>query len=101
MRANLGITRGLLMAESLSMALAGRIGKQEAHHIVQVACERAVRQRSDLASVAPADERISGALSAHEIAVALDPATYLGTTDLFISRALAAFEQRRAEQEPV
>lgn len=93
MRANLGVTRGLLMAESLSMALAGRIGKQEAHHVVQAACERAVRQGADLASVAQADAQISGALSADQIAAALDPAAYLGSADLFIDRALAQFQR--------
>jgi 3-carboxy-cis,cis-muconate cycloisomerase len=88
---NLDLTRGLLMAESLSMALARRIGKQEAHHVVQEASQRAVRQDDDLGTVARADQRISGALSAAELAAALDPASYLGSTDLFIERALTAF----------
>ena len=92
MRANLGVTRGLLMAESLSMVLAARIGKQEAHHVVQAACARAVREDLDLASVAQSDERISGALSDQQITAALDPAQYLGSTDLFIDRALAQFQ---------
>ena len=92
MRANLGVTRGLLMAESLSMTLATRLGKQEAHHVVQAACERAVREGADLATVAQADERISGALSPDEIAAALDPSAYLGSADLFVDRALAAFQ---------
>lgn len=88
---NLDVTRGLLMAESLSMALARQIGKQEAHHVVQEASQRAVRQGDDLGTVARADKRISGALSPDELAAALDPASYLGSTDLFIDRALAAF----------
>lgn len=64
---NLGVTRGLLMAESLSMALAARIGKAEAHHAVQAACQRAVRQGDDLETTALADEKIAGPLSADEI----------------------------------
>ena len=91
MRANLGVTRGLLMAESLSMVLAAHVGKQEAHHVVQAACKRAVEQGSDLESVARADPQISAALSAERIAAALDPAGYLGSTGLFIDRALADF----------
>lgn len=90
MRENLGITRGLLMAESLSMTLATRLGKQEAHHVVQAACERAVREGTDLGSVAHADPQISAALSPEQIARALDPAAYLGSADLFVDRALAA-----------
>ena len=91
MRANLDVTRGLLMAESLSMALATRIGKQAAHHVVQAACERAVRQDQDLGTVALADPQIASSLSPDEIGAALDPATYLGSADLFVDRALAAF----------
>jgi 3-carboxy-cis,cis-muconate cycloisomerase len=95
MRANLDMTRGLLMAESLSMTLAAKLGKQEAHHVVQAACERAVRGDTDLASVALADERIVAALTADEIARALDPSHYLGSSDQFIDRALAAFDPTR------
>jgi 3-carboxy-cis,cis-muconate cycloisomerase len=93
MRTNLGVTRGLLMAESLSMTLAARIGKQAAHRAVQAACERAVRQADSLESVALADEHISGALAADEIRAALDPAAYLGSTDRFIDNALAVFRE--------
>jgi 3-carboxy-cis,cis-muconate cycloisomerase len=91
MRANLDITRGLLMAESLSMALARQIGKQEAHHAVQAASERAVKQGQDLGAVVRADEQMASALSDEEIGRALDPAGYLGSTDRFVDRALAAF----------
>ncbi|MCC7371330.1 MAG: 3-carboxy-cis,cis-muconate cycloisomerase [Chloroflexi bacterium] len=97
---NLGVTRGLLMAESLSMALAGRIGKAEAHHAVQAACQRAVRQADDLEAVALADEKIAGPLSADEIRAALDPLAYLGSTDRFINRALEAFERCRQAHTP-
>jgi 3-carboxy-cis,cis-muconate cycloisomerase len=79
------------MAESLSMALATHLGKQQAHHVVQAACERAVREGTDLGTIAYADERISSTLSPTQIASALDPAGYLGSADLFVDRALAAF----------
>lgn len=91
MRENLGVTRGLLMAESLSMVLATRLGKQAAHRAVQAACVRAVRQGDDLGTVARQDEVISGVLSGEEIAAALDPAAYLGSSDLFVERALSGF----------
>jgi len=79
------------MAESLSMVLAVHLGKQQAHHVVQAACQRAVQQGDDLGTVARADAAISGALSDAEIAAALDPAGYLGSTDAFIARALSDF----------
>jgi len=103
MRQNLGVTRGLLMAESLSMVLAVHLGKQQAHHVVQAACARAVQQGDDLGTVARADPAISGTLSEAEIVAALDPAGYLGSTDIFIDRALAEFaavaKQHQAQGE--
>jgi 3-carboxy-cis,cis-muconate cycloisomerase len=59
--------------------------------VVQAACKRAVEQGSDLATVASADPEIGAALSADEIAAALDPAGYLGSSGRFIDRALADF----------
>jgi 3-carboxy-cis,cis-muconate cycloisomerase len=93
MRANLDLTRGLLMAESLSMALAPHVGRQEAHHLVQDVSALAVRSRSDLRTVALADAQISAALTEDDVDRALDPAAYLGSTDAFVDRALAAFER--------
>jgi 3-carboxy-cis,cis-muconate cycloisomerase len=75
------------------MALAARLGKQEAHHVVQAACERAVQRGTDLETVARADERIGGVLSPDEIGKALDPSAYLGSADLFVDRALTAFQE--------
>jgi 3-carboxy-cis,cis-muconate cycloisomerase len=100
MRTNLELTGGLLMAESLSMALASHIGRQEAHHVVQDVSAEAVRRRDDLRSVALADERIRSALSPDAVDRALDPAAYLGATDLFVDRALAAFRQLAGTIEP-
>jgi len=93
MRANLGITRGLLMAESLSMALAPRLGRQEAHHLVQTASQQAVARKTDLRAAALDDEQIRSALSPEEIDRALDPSAYLGSTDVFVARALASYRQ--------
>jgi 3-carboxy-cis,cis-muconate cycloisomerase len=100
MRANLDLTRGLLMAESLSMVLAKQLGKQAAYQVVKEASQQAVRQGDDLESVARADARISGALSSDEIAAALDPGSYLGATDQFIDRALAAFRAAAGATAP-
>jgi 3-carboxy-cis,cis-muconate cycloisomerase len=100
MRANLDVTRGLLMAESLSMALARQMGKQEAHHAVQAASERAVKQDQSLEAVVRADEQITSALSDEEISRALDPAGYLGSSDQFVDRALAAFQDITGMEVP-
>jgi len=93
MSANLDLTGGLIMAESLSMALAPHVGRPEAQRIVKVACEQAVKSSMNLRQVVQGEERVRALLSLEEIERALDPAHYLGSTDAFIERALAAYRE--------
>src|SRR6202023_1647737 len=44
MRINLDATNGLIMAEAVAMALAEKIGKLEAHHLVEAASKKAVTE---------------------------------------------------------
>jgi len=93
MRTNLDLTRGLIMAESLAMALAPHVGRPEAQRIVQASCDRAMRSGAELCQVALADAQVRAILSPEEIDRALDPSGYLGSTDAFIKRALAAYRE--------
>lgn len=91
MQSNLAATRGLVMAESLAMALAPHIGRAKAQSVVKATCEHAMQTGSELQQAAQADKTISATLSSIELAHALDPTNYLGMTDAFIDRALAAY----------
>ncbi|MEO8972560.1 MAG: 3-carboxy-cis,cis-muconate cycloisomerase [Ktedonobacteraceae bacterium] len=91
MQANLNLTRGLIMAESLTMALAPHLGRPDAQRIVQETCEQAVKSGVDLHQAALKNAQICAILSPAEIDHALDPAAYLGSTDAFINRALEAY----------
>jgi 3-carboxy-cis,cis-muconate cycloisomerase len=93
MRANLALTGGLLMAESLTTALAPSLGRPAAYHLVQTVTERARKTGVSLHAAALADQQIRDALPAEAIARALDPAAYLGSTDALIARALARWHQ--------
>ncbi len=93
MRANLDLTRGLIMAESLTMALARHVGKPEAQQIVQAACAQAVKSGVSLQQTVAADPQVSSHLSSEEIDDALDASHYLGSADIFIDRALASFQE--------
>ncbi len=42
MRVNLDATRGLIMAEAVTFALAEKIGKSDAHHLIEAASKKAV-----------------------------------------------------------
>lgn len=93
MQANLALTGGLVMAESLTMALAPRLGRQAAQEIVQAACARAQSSGLPLRRAALDDERIRAVLSPDAIDRALDPAAYLGSTSVFIDRAIAQYRE--------
>ncbi len=93
MSTNLALTKGLVMAESLTMTLATHMGKAEAHHIVQTVCEQVVKSGITLRQAAMADKRVSSILSTEDIDHALAPGSYLGSTDTFIERALASYRE--------
>jgi 3-carboxy-cis,cis-muconate cycloisomerase len=97
MQANLDRTGGLIVSESLSMALAAHAGREQAHHLVEAAVRRAVEQGIDLRTAALADPEITSVLSPDAIDAALDPAAYLGSAGLFMDRALATFATVRQE----
>jgi 3-carboxy-cis,cis-muconate cycloisomerase len=77
------------VAESLSFALAARLGRGPAQALVAELSRQAAG--STLRAVAAADRRVTAVLSAAEIDAALDPAGYLGSADAFVDRALADF----------
>lgn len=93
MSTNLALTGGLIMAESLTMALAPHMGRSEAHRIVQAVCIRVVESGVGLRQVALEDVQVGATLSPAEIDQALDPSRYLGSTDVFIDRALASYRE--------
>src|SRR5712692_5103186 len=72
MRSNLELTGGLIMAESLKMALALHLGRPEAQRIVKALCDRAVRSGAHLRQVALEDVDMQNILSPEEIDRAFD-----------------------------
>jgi 3-carboxy-cis,cis-muconate cycloisomerase len=95
MRANLGLTHGALLAERVTTALAGDLGRHAAHEVVQAAAREAFAGDRPLADVLAATEEVSARLDPAEIARLLDPAGYLGATDELIRRALRAHRAHR------
>jgi 3-carboxy-cis,cis-muconate cycloisomerase len=93
MRANLELTGGLAMAESLTMTLAVEIGRPEAFRLVNSLIDRTRSASTDLRSIALADERVRAHLSSEAIERAFDPLAYLGSAGVMIDRALAAYRE--------
>ena len=90
MAANLEATRGLILAEAVAMALGGRIGRLQAHHLVEGACRRAAAEELHLREVLTADAEVRKHLSAEDLQRLLDPANYVGLAESMVERALAA-----------
>jgi 3-carboxy-cis,cis-muconate cycloisomerase len=101
MRATLDLTGGLIMAESLAMALAPHVGRPEAQRIVRAACDYAVRSGVNVRQAALADEQVRAILPPEAIDRALDPGGYLGSADAFINRALEAYREVQLSRDGV
>jgi 3-carboxy-cis,cis-muconate cycloisomerase len=93
MRDNLDLTSGLVMAESLTTALALKVGRAEAYKIVQAAVKKVSGEGKELRQAILDEPQAREQLSPSEIDRALDPAQYLGSTNVFIDRALAAYHR--------
>jgi 3-carboxy-cis,cis-muconate cycloisomerase len=89
MRRNLDETNGLVLAERVSFALAARYGRAEGHDIVRDAATRVAASGRSLADELRDDERVE--LSDSELDALLDPATYLGSAEAFVDRALELY----------
>jgi 3-carboxy-cis,cis-muconate cycloisomerase len=93
MRANLDSTGGLILAEAVAMRLAPRLGKQQAHVLVEDAARRVVRNGRGFADVLAEDPQISSVLDRAAIDEALSPEKYLGSAAAFIAEVLARHDR--------
>ena len=94
MRANLDTTRGLIMAESVTFALAEKLGKSEAHHLVEAASKKAVAEKKALRDVLAGDPRVTQQLDAKKIADLFEPMSYQGVSQTMIDRLLASLDKK-------
>ncbi|MCE0826866.1 3-carboxy-cis,cis-muconate cycloisomerase [Buttiauxella sp. A2-C2_NF] len=97
MRANLDITHGLIMAESVTLALATSLGKQAAHHLVEQLCHRALDENQPLAALLAQHPQVASYLSLTQIEHLLDPQQALGSNNTFINQVLARAAQQNRE----
>jgi 3-carboxy-cis,cis-muconate cycloisomerase len=94
MRVNLDATDGLIMAEAVTMALAEKIGKSEAHHLVEAASKKAVAGKKALRDVLAKDPKVSAHLSVDSIAKLFEPMAYQGASQTLIDRLLASLDDK-------
>jgi 3-carboxy-cis,cis-muconate cycloisomerase len=91
MRVNLEHSEGLLLAESVMMALAPFVGRLEAHEVVHHAAMHAVNGMAFRAAVLN-HPLVLGKLSRAQLEAILEPSAYLGVTQEIIERAVREFK---------
>lgn len=96
MQRNLEATRGLLMAEAVTLALGGSLGRMQAHQLMERACNQASSTGMHLRDVLKNDTAVRAALSDADIDRLLDPAGYTGEAESFIERVLHTHREREA-----
>jgi 3-carboxy-cis,cis-muconate cycloisomerase len=89
MRRNLELTGGLIMAEAIATALAGRLGRAAAEAAVARACDKSIAEGVSLAAVLRNDPEVRPHLADAEIDRLIDPAQYLGAAGAFVDRVVA------------
>ncbi|HZP77607.1 MAG TPA: 3-carboxy-cis,cis-muconate cycloisomerase [Pseudolabrys sp.] len=94
MRANLDITQGLIMAEAVSFALAEKLGKANAHKLVEEASRQAVKDKRHLRDVLKDTAAITSILTHSDLDRLFDPMAYQGVAQSFIDRLLASTNAR-------
>jgi len=98
MRANLGLTGGLIVSEAVMLALGRVIGRQQAHHVVSEAAHRAAAGEATFAALLKADPRVTTYLTGPDVEALLDPTRHLG---LSAELARAGAERARAASQDI
>jgi 3-carboxy-cis,cis-muconate cycloisomerase len=94
MRVNLDATGGLIMAEAVTMALAEKIGKSEAHHLMEAASKKAVTDKKGLREVLVKNPAVTAHLSADKLTKLFEPMAYQGVSQALIDRLLASLNNK-------
>lgn len=92
MRQNLQLTGGLIMAESVALALAESVGRAAAHQHIEHQCRQALASGCSLLEVLSNDDYVRAHLSLAQLAVLLDPLHATGLSSHFIQQVLSRAE---------
>ena len=92
MREHLDDHFGLIYAEAAMMRLAPKLGRAEAHALVQQLSQRALSQRLPLRQVLSEDSRASAALTPADLDDIFDPVQALGAAGELVDRVLISVQ---------
>jgi 3-carboxy-cis,cis-muconate cycloisomerase len=95
MLANIERTRGFLFAETLSVALAAKLGKSEAHKAVHALCEKAAARGEHLRETAGQDAQVRAALPGSALNALFEANSALGAAAEMTDWPIAAWQALR------
>jgi 3-carboxy-cis,cis-muconate cycloisomerase len=95
MRENLELTRGLIFAEAITVALGEKISRSQARAIINAASARAIKEKLHLRDVMNDDQKIAKHLSADQLDHLFDARNYTGTASEFIDRVLENYKSHK------
>jgi 3-carboxy-cis,cis-muconate cycloisomerase len=81
------------MGEAVQMALGEKLGRLEAHELLERASSTAVSERRSLKEVLGEMPEVTALLPPRRLEGLFNPLAYLGSADEFIERALKAAER--------
>ena len=92
MRANIDLTKGLVMSEAVMMGLGPYIGREVAHDLVYDLCREAIKQDQHLIDVLAAHPGINQHVTRTQLEGFCDPANNLGQAGVMVDRVLASLK---------
>jgi 3-carboxy-cis,cis-muconate cycloisomerase len=89
MRANLDLTRGMIVSEAVMMGLAPHLGRQRAHDLVYDICRKVAATGEPLVDLLAQDAEVASHLTRAELEKMCAPQGYLGLAGEMVDRVLA------------
>jgi len=89
MRANLDLTKGLIVSEAVMMGLGPYLGRQYAHDLIYDICRQVVATDRPLVELLAENAEIAKHLDRRALEKLCDPANYLGEAGAMVDRVLA------------
>jgi 3-carboxy-cis,cis-muconate cycloisomerase len=96
MRANLDLTKGMIVSEAVMMGLGPYLGRQRAHDLVYDICRKVAATGVPLVDLLAQNADISKHLTRAELDKMCDPASYLGLAGEMVDQVLAREPGRMA-----
>ena len=89
MRANLDLTKGLVVSEAVMMGLGPALGRQRAHDLVYDICREVIAGKGTFLDLLAAVPEITAHMDRTQLAGLLDPANYCGLAGEMVDQVLA------------